>query len=73
MEYEKLIDESTLYDWERIQNHVQASNGEILKALPELLIAEIDGTFFENVIYFNIIKLIITFEKNFRLLSSYFF
>ncbi|OXU23097.1 hypothetical protein TSAR_013014 [Trichomalopsis sarcophagae] len=43
MEYEKLIDKSTLYDWERIQDNVQASDGEILKALPELLIAQMDG------------------------------
>ncbi|XP_011496455.1 PREDICTED: sister chromatid cohesion protein DCC1 [Ceratosolen solmsi marchali] len=43
LEYEKLIDKSTLYDWERLRNEIQASDGEILDALPEYLIACMDG------------------------------
>ena len=43
LEYEKTIDPSTLYNWNRIQSEIQASDGEIEAALPEYLIACMDG------------------------------
>jgi hypothetical protein len=46
LEYEKLIEKSTLYDWEKLQNVIQASDGEILAALPEYLIAYMNGIFY---------------------------
>lgn len=46
MEYESMIDRDSFYDWERLTNEVQASDGEILSALTDFLIAEMDGIIF---------------------------
>ncbi|XP_058790089.1 sister chromatid cohesion protein DCC1 [Phymastichus coffea] len=43
LEYEKNIDQSSLYDWERLRNEIQASDGEILDAFPKFLIVEMNG------------------------------
>lgn len=45
LEYEKSIDKSTLYDWDRLRSQIQASDGEILAALPEYLVVCMDGIF----------------------------
>lgn len=46
MEYESTIECNSFYDWERLTNEVQASDGEILNALTDFLIAEMDGILF---------------------------
>ncbi|XP_063989780.1 sister chromatid cohesion protein DCC1 isoform X3 [Diachasmimorpha longicaudata] len=43
IEYEGQIDKSSLYNWERLRNSVQMSDGELRNALSENLVAEIDG------------------------------
>lgn len=45
LEYEKHVDKNSLYDWNRLIGEVQASDGEIQAALPDYLIACIDGTY----------------------------
>lgn len=51
LEYEKSIDKSTLYDWDRLRSQIQASDGEILAALPEFLVVFMDGIYFIIVIF----------------------
>lgn len=43
LEYESIIDQETLYSWERLQNELQASDYELKQALSDFLIADIDG------------------------------
>lgn len=43
LEYESLIDPKSLYNWDRLRSEVQASDSELENALPEYLIACIDG------------------------------
>lgn len=43
LEYESTIDRSTLYNWERLQSALQASDHELKQALTDFLIADIDG------------------------------
>ncbi|KAJ8673205.1 hypothetical protein QAD02_004467 [Eretmocerus hayati] len=43
LEYEKSIDPDSLYDWERIQSEIQASDGEIKAALPDYLVVHYNG------------------------------
>ncbi|EZA51097.1 Sister chromatid cohesion protein DCC1 [Ooceraea biroi] len=43
LEYESMIDPSTLYTWERLQGELQASDCELKRALTDFLIADIDG------------------------------
>lgn len=43
LEYESMIDQKTLYSWERLQNELQASDYELKQALSDFLIADIDG------------------------------
>lgn len=43
LEYESIIDQETLYSWERLQNELQASDYELKQALSDFLIANIDG------------------------------
>ncbi|XP_032686547.1 sister chromatid cohesion protein DCC1 isoform X2 [Odontomachus brunneus] len=43
LEYESIIDQGTLYTWERLQNELQASDYELKQALEDFLIANIDG------------------------------
>lgn len=43
MEYESTIDSKHFYTWDRLRSEVQASDGEIQAALPEFLIALMDG------------------------------
>lgn len=45
VEYEKMIDPSLYYNWERLQNELQASDGEIKASLEENLIVELNGTY----------------------------
>lgn len=44
LEYESMIDQKTLYSWERLQNELQASDHELKQALSDFLIGDIDGT-----------------------------
>lgn len=46
LEYESEIDPNTLYNWERLQNELQASDYELKQALADFLIADIDGNYF---------------------------
>ncbi|CAL1677615.1 unnamed protein product [Lasius platythorax] len=43
LEYESMIDPKTLYNWERLQSELQASDYELRRALADFLIADIDG------------------------------
>ncbi|XP_014212032.1 sister chromatid cohesion protein DCC1 [Copidosoma floridanum] len=43
LEYEKLLDPSCFYDWQKLRNEIQASDEEIKEALADNLIAELDG------------------------------
>lgn len=53
VEYESVIDQKTLYNWERLQSELQASDNELKQALEDFLIADIDGTLvYECCIYF---------------------
>ncbi|XP_043274773.1 sister chromatid cohesion protein DCC1 [Venturia canescens] len=45
LEYEKKLDRDKLYDWEKLENHIQASEDELREAFSEYLIADIDGYF----------------------------
>lgn len=42
-EYESTIDPSMLYDWDRLQSEIQASEDELKKALSNYLIVDING------------------------------
>lgn len=46
LEYESMIDPKTLYNWERLQSELQASDYELRRALADFLIADIDGNNF---------------------------
>lgn len=43
LEYESMVDQKTLYSWERLQSELQASDHELKQALTDFLIADIDG------------------------------
>lgn len=43
VEYEKLVDQTKLYDWNKLQSHIQASDEELRKALSEYLVVNING------------------------------
>ncbi|KAK2577012.1 hypothetical protein KPH14_011974 [Odynerus spinipes] len=42
-EYESTVDLTTLYDWDKLQNEVQASEDELKQALSDHLVVTIDG------------------------------
>lgn len=43
LEYESTLSQETLYNWERLQNELQASDCEIKQALQDFLVADING------------------------------
>ncbi|XP_015112003.1 sister chromatid cohesion protein DCC1 [Diachasma alloeum] len=43
VEYERQIDKSSLYNWEKLRENVQMSDGELRSTLSENLVTEIDG------------------------------
>ncbi|XP_017877967.1 sister chromatid cohesion protein DCC1 isoform X2 [Ceratina calcarata] len=45
VEYESSIPEEDLYDWRRLQNEIQASEEELVQALNDYFIVNIDGYF----------------------------
>lgn len=46
MEYESSICHEFLYNWHRLQNEIQASEDELIQALNDYLIVNIDGIIF---------------------------
>lgn len=46
MEYESSICHELLYNWHRLQNEIQASEDELIQALNDYLIVNIDGIIF---------------------------
>lgn len=55
LEYESVINQETLYTWERLQNELQASDYELKQALGDFLIADINGTLAYKYIMFIIL------------------
>lgn len=54
IEYESSISHELLYDWHRLKNEIQASEAELIQALNNYLITNIDGSIF-------FIKIIMTY------------
>lgn len=46
LEYESVIAQEHLYDWDRLQSEIQASKNELNQALTDCLIATINGISF---------------------------
>lgn len=44
-EYESNINSTTLYDWDKLRNEIQASEDELKQALNDHLVVTIDGNF----------------------------
>jgi len=63
LEYESMINPKTLYNWERLQNEIQASDHELKQALADFLIADINGN---NLICFPVPRIII-YASRFRI------
>ncbi|KAL7299430.1 hypothetical protein TKK_0007673 [Trichogramma kaykai] len=45
LEYENTIEKSALLDWDKVKSIIQASDGEILRHIPDLLVVEMNGYF----------------------------
>ncbi|XP_053980276.1 sister chromatid cohesion protein DCC1 isoform X1 [Hylaeus volcanicus] len=58
MEYESAIVKEHLYDWDRLQSEIQASEDELYQALNEYLIVNIDGIFLFCFLFWGYYRLI---------------
>ena len=50
IEYESSISHELLYDWHRLKNEIQASEAELIQALNDYLITNIDGIMFYKLL-----------------------